>query len=188
MNNKKFYFRDLCRMCDGNEIIKIVSLSPTPPGNDFLEIEELGREEKVYPLDLYYCKACNHVQLGHVVDPKIIYQKNYTYVSATSGQFVKHLQEYAEDMVKRFNLKSNSLVVDIGSNDGTCLSFFKAFDMEVVGVDPAIDIAKKATENGIETIADFFSYELAIELKKNMGLQTTSLHIMPAHILTTCWM
>ena len=156
-------------MCNSDKLKKVVSLSPTPPGNDFLTIEELGREEKVYPLDLYYCEACNHVQLGHVVDPKILYQKNYTYVSATSGQFVNHLKEYAESMVKRFNLKSNSLIVDIGSNDGTCLSFFKALGMEVIGVDPATDIAKKATEDGIETIADFFSYELAIELNKKYG-------------------
>jgi len=156
-------------MCNSDELTKIVSLSPTPPGNDFLTLEELGREEKAYPLDLYYCEACNHVQLGHVVDPKILYQKNYTYVSATSGQFVKHLKEYAESMIKRFNLKSNSLVVDIGSNDGTCLSFFKALGMKVIGVDPAIDIAKKASEDGIETIADFFSYELAINLNKKYG-------------------
>ena len=156
-------------MCNSDRLLKTVSLSPTPPGNDFLTIEELGREERVYPLDLYYCESCNHVQLGHVVDPKILYQKNYTYVSATSGQFVNHLKEYAESMVKRFNLKSNSLIVDIGSNDGTCLSFFKALGMEVIGVDPATEIAKKATEDGIETIADFFSYELAIELNKKYG-------------------
>ena len=72
-----------------------------------------------------FCEDCHHVQLGHVVDPKILYQKNYTYVSATSNQFVNHLNNYSNDMIKRFKLKPESLVVDIGSNDGTCLSFFK---------------------------------------------------------------
>jgi hypothetical protein len=148
---------------------KAMSLTPTPPGNDFLTKEELGRDEPVYPLDLYFCEACHHIQLGHVVDPKILYQKNYSYVSATSAYFVNHLKHYAKDMVKRFDLKPGDLAVDIGSNDGTCLSFFKDKGMKVVGVDPATEIAGKATENGIDTIADFFGYRLAVELRKKYG-------------------
>ena len=148
---------------------KAMSLTPTPPGNDFLTKEELGRDEPVYPLDLYFCEACHHIQLGHVVDPKILYQKNYSYVSATSAYFVNHLKHYAKDMVERFDLKPGDLAVDIGSNDGTCLSFFKDKGMKVVGVDPATEIAGKATENGIDTIADFFGYRLAVELRKKYG-------------------
>jgi SAM-dependent methyltransferase len=156
-------------MCEDKSLTKVMSLTPTPPGNDFLTKEELGRDEIVYPLDLYFCKACHHLQLGHVVDPAILYQKNYSYVSATSAHFVNHLKKYAEDMANRFGLRSGDLVVDIGSNDGTCLSFFKAQGMSVVGIDPATDIALRANENGIETVADFFDYELAIELNKKYG-------------------
>jgi SAM-dependent methyltransferase len=156
-------------MCDSGYLTKAVSLTPTPPGNDFLTKEELGRDELVYPLDLYFCEECHHVQLGHVVDPKILYQKNYSYVSATSEHFVNHLKRYAEDMVERFNLKPDDLVADIGSNDGTCLRFFKEKGMDVIGVDPATEIAEKATENGIKTVADFFGYELAVELCKEYG-------------------
>jgi len=144
-------------MCNSNRLLKTFSLSPTPPGNDFLAKEELGRYEQLYPLDLYFCEDCYHVQLGHVVSPLVLYQKNYTYVSATSKQFVNHLKNYAVDMIKKFNLKANSLVIDIGSNDGTCLSFFKDYGMKVLGVDPATEIAQKATKNGVNTIADFFS-------------------------------
>jgi len=107
--------------------------------------------------------------LGHVVDPKVLYQKNYSYVSATSSHFVNHLKSYAEDMVERFSLEAGDLVADIGSNDGTCLSFFKEKGMNVVGVDPATKIAEKATESGINTVADFFGYELSIELRKEYG-------------------
>jgi len=156
-------------MCGEGSLTKAMSLTPTPPGNDFLTKEELGRDEPVYPLDLYFCEACHHIQLGHVVDPKILYQKNYSYVSATSAYFVNHLKHYAKDMVERFDLKPGDLAVDIGSNDGTCLSFFKDKGMKVVGVDPATEIAGKATENGIDTIADFFGYRLAIELRKKYG-------------------
>ena len=164
-----FYIRKTCRMCDSKSLVKGVSLTPTPPGNDFLSKSELGRDEPTYPLDLYFCENCYHVQLGHVVDPKILYQKNYSYVSATSAHFVNHLALYAEDMIKRFKLQVGDLVADIGSNDGTCLSFFKKRGMDVLGVDPATEIAGRATENGIETVADFFGYELAVELRKKYG-------------------
>jgi hypothetical protein len=156
-------------MCGCCSLVKAISLTPTPPGNDFLSKEELGRFEPVYPLDLYFCKECHHIQLGHIVDPKILYQKNYSYVSSTSADFVSHLKSYAEKMVERFSLKAGDLVSDIGSNDGTCLNFFKKQGMNVLGVDPAIEIAKKATENGINTIPDFFGYKLAIELRKEYG-------------------
>lgn len=169
MPTKNFYFRDSCRMCDGENLERAMSLTPTPPGNDFLSKNELGRKEEVYPLDLYFCKDCFHIQLGHVVDPKILYQKNYTYVSSTSAHFVNHLANYAKDMVKRFNLKLDSLVVDIGSNDGTCLSFFKSQGMNVLGVDPATEVVEIANKNNINTECDFFSFELAVELQKKYG-------------------
>jgi len=169
MTHSNYYFRESCRMCNSNSLVEAMSLTPTPPGNDFLAKSELGRDEQTYPLDLYFCEECHHIQLGHVVDPKILYQKNYSYVSATSAYFVNHLKHYAKDMVERFDLKPGDLAVDIGSNDGTCLSFFKDKGMKVVGVDPATEIAGKATENGIDTIADFFGYRLAIELRKKYG-------------------
>ena len=70
-----YYFRDSCRMCGEVSLTMGMSLTPTPPGNDFHSKEELGREEPIYPLDLYFCEDCYHVQLGHVVDPQILYQK-----------------------------------------------------------------------------------------------------------------
>ena len=75
MSKPSYYFRETCRMCGSKLLTKTVSLTPTPPGNDFLTKEELGKDEKTYPLDLYFCEDCHHVQLGHVVNPKILYQK-----------------------------------------------------------------------------------------------------------------
>ena len=118
---------------------------------------------------MYFCENCCHIQLGHVVNPKILYQKNYTYVSATSSEFVNHLKNYANNMIERFNLKSGSLIIDIGSNDGTTLSFFKDLGLKVLGIDPAKEIAKKATNTGIETIGDFFNFELACKIKNKYG-------------------
>jgi hypothetical protein len=164
-----FYLRTRCRMCDGSDLVKVLSLSPTPPGNRFLKKGEIGEPEPLYPLDLYFCNGCHHVQLGHVVDPKILYQNDYTYVSGTSAHFVRHLQVYAEEMVQRFGLKEGALVSDIGSNDGTCLRFFKQQGMKVVGVDPAVNIAEAASAAGIETIGTFFSHALAKELRQKYG-------------------
>ena len=169
MSQGDYYFRDTCRMCLSKDLQKVVELSPTPPGNNFLEKEELGQAEVKYPLELYFCNVCHHLQLGHVVDPAILYQNDYSYVSATSAQFVKHLSDFASFAIGKFDLKAKELVIDIGSNDGTCLSFFKDAGMTVLGVDPATNIANKATKSGIETVADFFSLQLAQQLKRDYG-------------------
>ena len=164
-----FYLRTRCRMCEGGDLTRVMSLTHTPPGTSFVKKDELNRPEPCYPLDLYLCNTCHHVQLGHVVDPRILYQHDYLYVSGTSGQFVKHLEEYATDMVERFDLKAAALVVDIGSNDGTCLRSFQQLGMNVVGVDPAKEIAQRATDAGIPTVPAFFSHSLALELKDTHG-------------------
>lgn len=157
-------------MCESANLDKVMALTPTPPGNNFLSQAELDLPEPAYPLDLYFCRECHHLQLGHVVDPRILYQKDYFYVSGTSSKFVEHLQDYADDMVQRFSLEPHKLLVDIGSNDGTCLrSFQKAGMTKVLGVDPATKIAQRATESGIETVGDFFSYALAVDLRKKHG-------------------
>ena len=101
---QEFYLRTRCRMCDGGSLLRVMSLPPTPPGNNFLRAEQLNDPEPSYPLDLYLCRDCTHIQLGHVVDPRILYQNNYPYVSATSPVFVKHLQDYASDMIERLAL------------------------------------------------------------------------------------
>jgi hypothetical protein len=156
-------------MCGGSNLEKVLSLTPTPPGNRFLSEDELTLPEPKYPLDLYFCEDCHHLQLGHVVDPRILYQRSYSYVSATSPKFLEHLRRYASDMVKLFSLPRGALVADIGSNDGSCLRFFADAGMRVLGVDPAIEIASRATESGIDTIPDFFSEELAVQLRKDYG-------------------
>jgi SAM-dependent methyltransferase len=161
--------RTRCRMCDGTDLVKAMELTPTPPGNTLLHENELDRQEARYPLELHFCSTCHHVQLGHVVDPRILYQNDYLYVSGTSAVFVKHLRDYAADMVRRFELQPGDLVADIGSNDGTCLRAFQEHGMKVLGVDPATEIARRATESGVPTVNAFFSLELARQLRKEHG-------------------
>lgn len=160
--------RTACRLCGGKKLALVLSLEPTPPANAFVAANILDRPQERFPLDVFFCEACAHVQLLDVVDPRLLFE-NYVYVSGTSPVFVKHFEDYAGAVVNRFSLAKDDLVVDIGSNDGTLLTVFKRLGMTVLGIDPARDIARAATERGIETIADFFTPALARDIQSRHG-------------------
>ena len=187
MKQGDFYRKENCRLCGSLSLEKSLVLTPTPPGNNFLKKIEEGEEEREYPLELYFCTQCFHIQLGHVVDPSFLFQNNYSYVSSTSSVFVQHLKDYSEYVIDKFGIGKDSLIVDIGSNDGTCLSFFKKNGMRVLGVNPAEEVSNIAIDNGVETINDFFTDNLANEIKLKYGqaaLITT--HNACAHIDNLC--
>ena len=169
MIERGFYKKRTCRICLSSNLQRVVELTPTPPGNNFITENDLAASEQVFPLDLYFCEDCFHTQLGHVVEREFLFQNDYSYVSSTSPVFVKHLSDYAKYTVDILDLKESSFVIDIGSNDGTCLEFFKKQGMSVLGIDPATKIAELANSKGIETIADFFSFSLAEGIIKEYG-------------------
>ena len=170
-------------MCDRQKLVRVVELTPTPPGNHFVQAKDRDVPQKSYPLELYFCESCAHVQLGHVVDPVILYRQNYSYVSGTSPVFVDHLRQYAAHMQEKFNLEKGALITDIGSNDGTALSFFKQAGFRVVGVDPATEIVQIARERGIDTECEFFSTAVAKTLREKYGpAQLITSHNACAHI------
>lgn len=164
----KYYKRESCRLCKGKNLDLVIHLSPTPPANAFVSKEEIGNPQDVFPLDVYFCNDCMHLQLLDVVDPEILFS-NYVYVSGTSPTFVKHFENYANEIINFIGDASSSLVVEIGSNDGTLLSFFKKKGFTVLGIDPAKDIANNATKAGIETLNDFFSEKLSKSIQKRYG-------------------
>jgi len=183
MSSQGFYFRDSCRLCDGKDLQRVIELNPTPPGNHFVSASKRDIPQQAYPLELYFCQACAHVQLGHVVDPEILYRRNYSYVSGTSPVFVDHLRQYAAHMQRAFHLSAGSLVVDIGSNDGTALGFFKDSGFRVIGVDPATEIGQLARERGIDTICEFFGATHAGAWREEYGpAQLITSHNACAHI------
>lgn len=157
-----------CRVCKRKNLEKVFSLGPTPLANAFLEVSQIDQPESFYPLDVYFCKDCSLLQLGHAISPEVLF-RNYVYASSTSPVFVAHFEEFAEDVYKRFNLNGGSLVIDIGSNDGILLKPFKKREANVLGIDPAEKIAEMATKQGIETIARFFSFDLAKEIVEQYG-------------------
>ena len=160
--------RDTCRLCGGRDLTCVLALTPTPPANAFVGEDAKDSAQPCFPLDVFFCETCNHVQLLDVVDPALLFE-NYVYVSGTSPNFVKHFDDYAQALIKRFAPADGSLAVDIGSNDGTLLAAFQNRGMRGLGIDPARDIAARATEAGVETIADFFSQALADRIKSERG-------------------
>jgi SAM-dependent methyltransferase len=147
----------------------VLSLAPTPPANDFVKASELNKVQPTFPLDVFFCNQCAHVQLLDVVDPELLF-RNYVYVSGTSPVFVQHFKAYAEEVSSRFDLGAQSFVIDVGSNDGTLLKQFKARGTRVLGIDPAKNIAQTATANGIPTLPEFFNPQVAAQIVGEHGL------------------
>ena len=160
--------RTCCRLCESQELKEVFELNPTPPANAFIPESELNETQDCFPLDMHQCVDCGHVQLLTVIDSEYLFRK-YIYVSGTSSVFVNHFQSYAESIIQDYGLRQNDLVVEIGSNDGTLLNFFKEKGMQVLGIDPATRIAKNTTKSGIETIPRFFNEHLAKEIRKDRG-------------------
>ena len=157
-----------CRLCGSTELADAFALTPTPLANAFVSRLQLTEADPVYPLEVALCRACGHVQLRDVVDPGALFE-NYLYVSGTSPTFVRHFERYANDLIRRYRPAPESLVVDVGSNDGTLLGFFKRLGFKVLGIDPAREIARTATRSGIETIPGFLDAKLAERIAREHG-------------------
>lgn len=162
-NKKVVHTRNDCRLCGSRDLVEVLSFGETPLANAYISSDDLGKPEILAPLVVNRCNACKLVQLRDVVDPEILFS-NYLYVSGTSPIFVAHFANYAKTVVDKFSLSEDSLVVDIGSNDGVLLSHFKKEGAKVLGVDPAQNIAEEATSRGIPTIAKFFTPDIARDI------------------------
>ncbi len=160
--------RSDCRLCGSKDVELVFELAPTPPANAFVKPDHAKIPQESFPLDLFLCRSCGHLQLLDVVDPELLF-RHYVYVSGTSPVFVEHFQGYAQALIHNFSLKKGGLVVDIGSNDGTFLRFFKEAGLKVLGVDPAVEISSNANAAGIETINAFFTPALSQKLLKERG-------------------
>jgi SAM-dependent methyltransferase len=160
--------RDKCRLCDAPSLSLGMRLAPTPLANSLVAAADLDRAEPRFPLDVYVCDGCGHAQLLDIVDPSMMFG-HYLYVSGTSPIFVRHLEQYARDLVRDFGLQPGAFVLEIGSNDGTLLRAFQQLGMTVTGVDPASNIAAQANADGIPTLNDFFTADLASTIRGRHG-------------------
>ncbi|MBI4017840.1 MAG: methyltransferase domain-containing protein, partial [Candidatus Aenigmarchaeota archaeon] len=155
-----------CRACKGTRLTKFLDLGLFPAVNNMLTKEALAQSEPHYPLEVYFCQDCALVQLVHIVPPEILFS-HYVYLTATSSTMVAHLKEMTKDVHERF-LSRGGLAVDIGSNDGTLLKGYPK-GVELLGIEPAQNVAKMANEGGVRTVAEFFNESTAKTAAKKFG-------------------
>jgi SAM-dependent methyltransferase len=168
MKTSLIYKKESCRACLSRKLEKVFGLGPTPLANAFLKPNQIDGEEYFYPLDVYFCHDCTMLQLGHVVDSRVLFS-DYVYVSSTSPVFIAHFEEFGRHVSKKLELNKNDLVIDIGSNDGILLKPFKKLGYKVLGIEPAKQIAAVAKREGVPTVAEFFSVNVAKDIVKKYG-------------------
>lgn len=157
-----------CRICKSKKLRTFLDLGNQPLANSFVKKEDLNKPESTYPLKVAFCEECHLSQLTHVVAPEILF-RDYVYFSSGMPKLSNHFKEYAQEAHYRFVTSKDNLIVEIGSNDGILLNAMKEHGVRVLGVDPAINIAKVANERGIETIPEFFSEILAKKMVDKYG-------------------
>ncbi len=153
-----------CRFCQTALSDVFIDLGNSPASNSFLTREQLDEPETFYPLKVYTCPSCFLVQVDEYKKSDAIFDSGYVYFSSFSTSWLAHAKKYTEKMQERFGLNRDSLVVEIASNDGYLLQYFKEKGVPVLGVEPTANTAAAAKEKGIESVVDFFGVRLANQL------------------------
>lgn len=156
-----------CQACDGRNLERIVFLGYMPPVNEFHLIGQRPREQPSYPAEVLYCNDCKLVQLGLIVDAKVLFPKEYPYTSSTTKILRENFADLYRECSGIVEIGKNDLVVDIGSNDGNLLSNFQG-KHRVLGITPE-EIGKIAVGRGIETIFDYFGKRACEKVLKENG-------------------
>ncbi len=153
-----------CRFCNNNLTIKFIDLVSSPPSNSFLTNKELNEPETYFPLKTFLCDKCFLVQIDEYKKSDEIFNERYAYFSSFSKSWIEHSKKYVSMITKRLKLNENSFVVEIASNDGYLLQYFKKLNIPCLGIEPALNTAAAAKKRGIDVIEDFFGVRLAKEL------------------------
>jgi SAM-dependent methyltransferase len=153
-----------CRSCSATELLPILDLGRTPLANALLTAEQLDEPEATYPLELVFCPACTLVQITETVPPEQLFRE-YFYLSSFSDTMLRHAETIVGELAQSRKLGARSLVMEVASNDGYLLQYYKRRGIPVLGIEPATNIARIARdERGIPTISEFFGADLAARL------------------------
>lgn len=155
--------KSVCRFCDSQLEITFLDLGMSPLANSNLTESQLNAVEMFFPLHVYVCKACLLVQLEECSSPDKIFS-DYDYFSSFSDSWLRHAQQFSEQVINRFDLNASSQVIEIASNDGYLLKNFREQGIPVLGIEPARNVADVAREKGVSTIVEFFGEKLAHDL------------------------
>lgn len=157
-----------CRGCGSKDVTTFLDLGEQPHCNRLVPPGAADRREPHFPLRVGFCTACTMVQIDYTIAKESMFT-DYPYVSGTTRTLVQHFKETAERLASTYALKPGSLVVDIGSNDGTWLSHYQPLGLRVLGIDPAANVVKLAVERGVPTWARFFNAGTADEILAEQG-------------------
>ncbi|MGH8093090.1 MAG: methyltransferase domain-containing protein [Chthoniobacterales bacterium] len=152
-----------CRFCGEPLRHTFVDLGLSPLCETYIDPGQLGAPERFYPLHSFVCDKCFLVQLPEHVTAHEIFTE-YAYFSSYSDSWLAHADAYAEMVSNRLGLGLSSLVIEVASNDGYLLQYFKAKGIPVLGIEPAKNVAQQAIARGIPTLTVFFGRRLAREL------------------------
>ena len=153
-----------CRVCSNLLTHEFIDLVNAPPSNSFLTKDQLNEPEVFYPLKLYVCDNCFLAQINEYKKAGEIFNQDYAYFSSFSTSWLEHAKEYVNMITSRIGLNAASLVMEIASNDGYLLQYFKEKQIPCLGIEPSANTAQAAREKGIETLEEFFSAEFATSL------------------------
>jgi hypothetical protein len=163
-----------CRLCGQGKLIDVLDLGETPLANALLSFDQLDRPEARYPLKLVFCPDCSLVQITHTVAPERLFG-DYPYFSSFSDTMTRHAEKLARQLIRMRKLNGSSLVVEVASNDGYLLDHYRRAGIDVLGIEPAANIAKVARDRGIETVCEFFTRDVAAKLHQT-GVVADVLH------------
>ena len=153
-----------CRFCKTPLKHVFIDLQHAPPSNSFLTASQLMEPETYYPLKVFTCHQCFLVQVDEYKKSDAIFDSEYVYFSSYSSSWLAHSKKYTEEMKERFLLDDNNLVVEIASNDGYLLQYFKEKGIPVLGIEPTKNTAEVAIKKGIPTVTEFMGVKLAKQL------------------------
>ena len=156
-----------CRFCKTELEHVFIDLVNSPASNSFLSKEQLNEPEIFYPLKVYTCHNCFLVQIDEYKKSGAIFNNEYVYFSSFSTTWLKHARDYTDMMINRFGFDATSQIIEIASNDGYLLQYFKERNIPVLGIEPTANTAEVAMGRGIRTVIDFFGAELASRLVNN---------------------
>ena len=150
-----------CRFCNNALSNEFVDLGFSPPSNAYLKAADLNKPETFLPLRIMVCEKCFLVQIDEFAKHDDIFNAEYAYFSSFSTSWLAHAKAYTRMMIERFGFNEQSQVIEIASNDGYLLQYFKEQGVPVLGIEPTANTAAAAKEKGIESIVDFFGVRLA---------------------------
>ena len=153
-----------CRGCGAKLTLTFLDLGMSPIANNLVEDKQLNHQNKSYPLRAMTCEKCALVQLSEAIPKEMLFPSSYTYFSSYSSTWLEHSKTYAEKMISLLQLNQNDLVVEIASNDGYLLQYFANSSIKVLGIEPALGVAKTAIAKGIPTLINYFGESTAVEL------------------------